>query len=64
MKDFIQFVTNAMTEQHLAYEKRKEQILKEYRDSMNLPRKKKKQRRKELNIDWNLNEYTGNLYQL
>ena len=35
-------------------EKWKEEILIEFRKSMNLPRKKKKQVRKELNLDWKI----------
>lgn len=32
----------------------KERILKEFEETKNMPRKKKKQRRKELNLDWSI----------
>jgi hypothetical protein len=35
----------------------KERILKEWEESKNLPRKKKKQRRKELLLDWSFATY-------
>ena len=35
----------------------KERIKREFRESMNLPRKKKKQKRKELQLDWNIANY-------
>jgi hypothetical protein len=35
----------------------KERILKEWEETKNLPRKKKKQRRKELRLDWSIATY-------
>jgi hypothetical protein len=35
----------------------KERIKREFRESMNLPRKKKKQKRKELQLHWNIANY-------
>lgn len=35
-------------------EARKEQIKQEFRDTVNLPRKQKKKRRKELQLDWSI----------
>jgi hypothetical protein len=42
----------AMAENEINNEERKKKIQKEFNETVNLPRKKKKRRRKELQIDW------------
>jgi hypothetical protein len=47
-------LANAMFYLNVGAEKWKKEILVKYKKSMNLPRKKKKQVRKELNLDWQI----------
>jgi hypothetical protein len=45
---------NDMATREVNKEDRKEQILRQWRETKNFPRKKKKQRRKELQVDWSI----------
>ncbi len=55
-----------MSEMQEARELKLEEIKQAWEDSKNLPRKKKKQRRKELKIDWSIfswNPFEYNIYR-
>lgn len=43
------------------YETRKPEILRRWQETVPMPRKKKKQQRKEIMLDYRINEYLGNL---
>jgi len=51
---FYSMVINEMHTFESTREQWKEKIIKKYRESSNLPRKKKKQVRKELQLDWSI----------
>lgn len=50
----LAFGLGFLSSYEMTRESRKEQILEKWEDSKKLPRKKKKQLRKELNIDWQI----------
>ena len=49
---FLQYGLQVTKTMQAGQEKYKRSILNKYIETKNLPRKKKKQRRKELNLDW------------
>lgn len=41
-----------------AYQRKRDELREEWRRTKTMPRKMKKRRRKELQIDWSINEFT------
>jgi hypothetical protein len=54
LQNLILFGLKEIEDQNRINEEFKEKILKEFKESVNLPRKKKKQKRKELNLMWSI----------
>lgn len=52
IKGLLSYGLSLMVEMKKRNEEWKERILKEWDESKNLPRKKKKAKRKELKVDW------------
>lgn len=52
VKGLMSFGIGMMKDMEAQTERRKEEILREWNKTFDMPRKMKKQRRKELNLDW------------
>lgn len=61
MYQYLAYGMAEMFKLEAAIEKREEQLLDNWRQSMDLPRKQKKSRRKLLRLDWSINEYAKTL---
>ena len=57
IEQFIYMAEQMQRDIKFRYESEKTSLRKKYRNSANLPRKKKKRLRKDLIVDWNFNEY-------
>ncbi len=54
---------NMAAQQKNDYKVRRDKLRKKYRESMNMPRKKKKMVRRALTLDWRINEWGNDLFK-